>query len=424
MPAGTSSGDAEVSHGGSQSALRAANRQRVIEALRHNGTMIQADLARATGLSAASVSTLVRDLAAEGLLRTSKTVSGGRRARAVSLERLAGVAAGIDFGRRHVRVTLADLSHQVLGEEEVAIEPRLRASAEINIAVDLFHETLKSSDVSMNELIGVGVGVPGPIDSRDGNVGSASILPEWVGVNPAEIMGQRLGTDVVIDNDANLGALAELTWGAARGHQDVIYIKIATGIGAGIVLGGRVHRGHVGVAGELGHLTMDENGAVCRCGNRGCLETVASVGVALDLLRPRFTENLTIGSVVQMATDGDAACARVIGDIGRHVGLAISNVCNLLNPSVVVVGGTLVPAGEILMEPLRAAVQRFAIPTVGASTEVVASTLGRRAESLGAVASALRASKHYVLDSALSSNLDDKLHSASTDKAEGPAHRS
>lgn len=370
--------------------------------------MIQADIARETGLSAASVSSIVRDLQTEGILSTSKAVSGGRRARAVSLERAAGVAAGIDFGRRHVRVTLADLSHQVLGENEVSIEPRLPAVDEIDVAIDVFHALLKSAGVSPNELVGVGVGVPGPIDFRDGNVGSASILPEWIGVNPSVMVSKRLGIDVVVDNDANLGALAEVTWGSARRHDDVVYVKVASGVGSGIILGGQVHHGHIGVAGELGHLTMDEDGAVCRCGNRGCLETVASVGVVLELLRKRHGPHLTISEAVQLAADGDIACARVIGDIGRHVGVALANVCNLLNPSIVVVGGSLVPAGEILMDPLRSAVQRFAIPAVGASTEVVASTLGRRAESLGAVALALRTSKHHGLDSPLSSNLDDK----------------
>lgn len=394
--------------GGSQSALRAANRALVLEALRRNGTMIQTTLARTTGLSPATVSTLVRDLSEEGAVRVSKTVSGGRRARAVSLERVAGVAAGIDFGRRHVRITVADLSHRVLGEEEVAIEPWLPAVAEIDIAVELFESVLTSAGVDRRELVGVGVGVPGPIDRRDGNVGSASILPEWIGVNPVNMVSKRLGMPVVVDNDANLGALAELTWGVARGRDDVVYIKVASGVGAGIITGGRIHHGHIGVAGELGHLTMDENGAVCRCGNRGCLETVASVGVVLELLRQRHGPHLTITEAVRMAVEGDVACARVIGDIGRNVGVAAANVCNLLNPSVVVIGGTLVPAGEILMEPLRGALQRFAIPAVGASTEVEASTLGRRAESLGAVALALRTSEHHGLDSSLSSNIDDK----------------
>lgn len=391
---------------GSQSALRESNRALVLDALRSSGTLIQAELARVTGLSAATVSNIVRDLSGDGLLRVTTTISGGRRARAVSLDRAAGVAAGIDFGRRHVRVALADLSHSVLGEHEVAVAPRVPASEAIEIGVEVFHSLLDAAGVGTDALVGVGVGLPGPIDARDGLVGSASILPEWVGVNAAEVIGASLGMGVSVDNDANLGALAELTWGAARGHRDVVYIKIASGVGAGLVLGGELHRGHIGTAGEIGHLTMDENGQVCRCGNRGCLETMASAGIVLDLLARSHGPDLTVADVVRLAAEGDAACIRVIGDVGRHVGVAVANLCNLLNPSVVVVGGSLAAAGDVLLQPMRAAVQRYAIPAVGATTEILAGALGRRSESLGALALALRAPQRHGLDSVVPSTLD------------------
>ncbi len=354
--------------------------------------MIQADLARATGLSAATVSNIVRDLTASGLLEVAPTVSGGRRARAVSLSSGAGAAAaGIDVGRRHIRIAVADLAYVVLGEDEVSIDAQLPAPQVISVVAAQFDALLRRLGVDPASLVAVGVGVPGPIDSRTGEVGSGSILPEWVGVNPAEAIGAALGRPVIVDNDANLGALAQVTWGAARGHRDVAYVKIATGIGAGLVIDGQVHRGSIGTAGEIGHLTMDEHGQVCRCGNRGCLETMASAGVVLELLRSAHGPDLTIGDAVRMAVEGDAASGRVIGDAGRHVGVALAHLCNLLNPSMVVVGGILAEADEILLEPMRSTLRRYSIPPVAASTTVVRSPLGVRAEALGAVALALRA---------------------------------
>lgn len=399
---------------GSQSALRARNRGLLLAALQARGPLIQAELARVTGLSAATVSNLVRELGADGVVETNATVSGGRRARAVRLRPGAGIAVGIDFGRRHVRVALADLSQTMRGEEEVAIAARLPAEEEIEVAKQLFDTLVKRAGAGLAELVGVTVGVPAPIDARSGEVGSGSILPEWVGINPAVVVGAALGVPVVVDNDANLGALGELTWGAAQGHDDVVYLKIASGIGAGIVIGGEVHHGHIGTAGEIGHLTMDENGKVCRCGNRGCLETMASAPVVLDLLAGSHGEDLTIADAVRLAASGDAASTRVIGDVGRHVGIAVANLCNLLNPSIVVVGGSIAAAGSVLLDPMREAMRRYTIPSVGSSTQLVAGSLGRRAEALGGVALALRAPQRHGLDSVLSSRLDDKKRQAFT----------
>ncbi|PSL05887.1 putative NBD/HSP70 family sugar kinase [Haloactinopolyspora alba] len=382
---------------GSQGALRAANRRLVLDALLESGALIQADLARRTGLSAATVSTIVHDLTAEGLLRIQDTVSSGRRARAVSLRPDAGVAVGIDIGRRHVRVVLADLSHTVLAEEESQAHLGAPASEHIALVRKLFDALLSSTGVERSAVVGVGAGLPGPIDVRDGQVGSASILPEWIGVNAAEALGDALGMPVSVDNDANLGVLAEATWGAARGHRDAVYLKIGTGVGAGLIIGGEPHRGAIGLAGEIGHLTMDENGQVCRCGNRGCLETTASSSIVLDLLARSHGDDLTVADAVAAAHGGDVACRRVIGDVGRHAGVAVANLCNLINPGIIVVGGQLAAAGEVLMDPLREAFARYAIPSVGASTQVTTGSLGRGAQSMGAVALALQSAERHLL---------------------------
>ena len=146
-------------------------------------------------------------------------------------------------------------------------------------------------------------------------------------------MSDRLGLPVRVDNDANLGALAEHVWGAGEGVKDMIYLKLATGIGAGLVLGGRLYVGAGGTAGEIGHTIIDEHGPVCRCANRGCLETLASGAATVELLRPTLGADLTLGRVVALTLEGHPAATRVVADAGRHIGRAVANLVNLLNPA-------------------------------------------------------------------------------------------
>jgi len=205
-------------------------------------------------------------------------------------------------------------------------------------------------------------------------------------VHANEQLAQALGHPVSVDNDANLGAVAEMTWGAGRGARDLVYLKLATGIGAGIVVDGSLVRGAAGTAGEIGHTTMDEHGEVCRCGNRGCLETVAGADTVLRLLAPQHGSDLTLHDAIDAALAGDAGCRRVIGDAGRHIGVALANLVNLLSPELIVVGGELAGAGDILLDPIREAVDRYAIETAARATRLVPAALGERAEVLGAVA--------------------------------------
>jgi predicted NBD/HSP70 family sugar kinase len=371
---------------GSQGALRAANQRRVVAAIRAAGSLTQAEIARATGLSAATVSNIVNDLAADGMLQVSSTISSGRRARAVSVSRSAGLAIGIDFGRRHLRVAVADLAHKVLAEEQVPLPHQHRAEHGIDAAAGLVEKLLAHARGDHAAVVGVGVGVPGPIDSRTGRIGASTILPEWVGVRPSDAVRARLDLPVHVENDANLGVLAEVEWGSARGQRNAAYIKIATGIAAGLVINGQLHRGVAGTAGEIGHTTIDESGRICRCGNRGCLETFASVPVILGLLEQSHGADLSIVDVIRMADRGDIGCRRVIEDAGRHLGVAVANLANLLNPQTVVIGGDLAAAGDLLLDPLRGVVRRFAIPSAAAVAEVVPSSLGSRAQVLGALA--------------------------------------
>ena len=370
---------------GSQSALRQRNEQLIIATLREQGPVSQADLARATGLSTATISNIVKAMCADGLAATSPTTSSGRRALAVSLLETPDVAVGIDFGRSHVRMVLASPAFKVKAEKFAQLPVGHLAGESIATAATMLEDLLAGSGISRSRVTGAGVGVPGPIDHRTGTVIRGAILPEWVGMNIVAQLEQALGMPVLADNDANLGALAQITWGEHRAAKNLMFLKIGSGIGAGLILNGAVYYGHTGITGEIGHSAIFEQGLVCRCGNRGCLETVASTAVMIELLSRGEKVPLTVPDIIHRAKAGDAATLRVIDDAGVAVGKAAANVANMINPEMIVVGGPLAPLGEMLLAPIRRGLVRHAVPAIGEATAVLMSSLGDRAEALGAI---------------------------------------
>ncbi|MEV8532065.1 ROK family transcriptional regulator [Streptomyces sp. NPDC051211] len=371
---------------GSQSSLHRANLERVVRAVRLAGSLTQAEIARTTGLSAATVSNIVRELKDGGTVEVTPTSAGGRRARSVSLSGDAGIVIGVDFGHTHLRVAVGNLAHQVLAEESEPLDVDASWVDGFDRAEHLVGRLIESLGTVREKVIGVGLGVPGPIDVESGTLGSTAILPGWAGINPRDELSRRLGVPVYVDNDANLGALGELVWGSGRGVKDLAYIKVASGVGAGLVINGQIYRGPGGTAGEIGHITLDESGPVCRCGNRGCLETFAAARYVLPLLQGSHGPELTMERVVELAREGDPGCRRVITDVGRHVGSGVASLCNLLNPSRVVLGGSLADAGELVLAPIRESVGRYAIPSAARQLSVLTGSLGGRAEVLGALA--------------------------------------
>ena len=379
---------------GALGSLRESNREKVVKALQTLGVASRADIARWTGLSRSTVSSIVGDLHDEGLVGDRR--DGGREASGsgrppalIALDPAAGFALGIDFGKRHLAVALADLSHEVLGEQRVEMTDDYEAGEGMLRAAELVDRLLDDLDADRGRVIGVGMGIPGPVH-RTGPVGSSAILPGWSGTSPAERMADLLELPVRVGNDANLGALAESTWGAGRGSASVVYLKLANGIGAGIVIAGRLFEGAGGTAVEIGHTTINETGDICRCGNRGCLETYAGAAAIASLLSRSFGEQLDPEDVLSRAAEGDPGCRRALADAGRHIGVAVANLCNLVNPERIVVGGSMGRAGALLLDPLRESVTLRAIPSAGEDVRIVPGELGERAELLGAVALVLQ----------------------------------
>lgn len=377
---------------GSQAALRSANQRRVLTLLRTAGELTQADIARQTGLAPATVSNIVRELSALGVL-----AGGGSRRRTLRLARTAGLAVGIDFGHRHVTVAVSDMSHQILAERRITLGPAESARHSLERAGELLDEALAGTDGGRSDVVGIGMGLPAPIDSGTGEVGAVSILPGWVGIPAAQLASAHFQREVAVDNDANLGVLAEHAWGAGQGCDDLAYLKLSDGVGAGLFLDGRLYRGRNGTAGEIGHTTFDEFGTVCRCGNRGCLETIVAARAVIELLEPRFGPDLTIADIVGHAVAGDTACARVLADTGRQAGVAVANLCNLFNPERILIGGELALAGELILAPMRESVRRCGIPSSTQGLTIELASLGARGPVLGALALALHNAPDHLL---------------------------
>jgi predicted NBD/HSP70 family sugar kinase len=381
--------------------LRDRNRERVLGALRERGRVSQADIARITGLSRTTVHTLVSEFKDSGVLHEVEAgipdSRGGRPAVLLMLRDSSLAVVGIDFGHSHVGVAVADIGHNVLAERRCDLDVSHHAEEALDTAARMVLEVLAEARVERKSVIGAGIGIPGPVDRAHGTVGSATILPGWIGLRIGSEMQDRLRMPVEIENDANLGALAELTWGAGRESSNFAYVKVSTGIGAGLVIGGKLLRGASGTAGEIGHTTLDEAGALCYCGNRGCLETVASGPAIIELVGLVNGEVPTLSQIVELAAAGELRCHRAIADAGHEIGVAIAGLCNLINPERVVVGGLLSRTGEVLLHPMRESIRRHAVQAAAETLDVVPAVFVERAELLGSLALALQSSSDRLL---------------------------
>ncbi len=374
---------------GSQSSLREANRQLVAETVKRYGGLTQVELASATGLSQATVSTIVRELLAAGVVDTATTTRSGRRAQMVTLARRVGLAVGVQVGHRHLRVALGDFSHEILVEQALPLPTEHRVDTTLDRVALLVVDLLERVGASLGDVVGMGVGVPAPVDAGTGMISVAGLMPGWDDIHLGQVLQKRLGMPVYVDNDANLGAYAESTLGAAREVADSVFVRVSYGVGAGLVVGGHVLRGFAGTAGEIGHVIVARDGAPCRCGAHGCLETLAGGTALLEQLGP--TPGLgSLRDIVQRTNQGDERCGDAVAHAGALIGQVVAGLGLAVNPQMVVVGGELAETGESLVAPLRAAVARGTLPNSIAPLEVVRAGLGTRAEMLGALLLALQ----------------------------------
>jgi predicted NBD/HSP70 family sugar kinase len=377
---------------GSPSSLRTANQYRVLDVLRRLGepfppdvepgddpAFTQAELARATGLAPATVSNIVRELAGDELLEIE--AGSGRRGSSVRLARSAGTVAGVDFGHSHVAVAVGDLAGRLHAEERVALDTTAQHAEALELAGKMLTAMSDHLAGELGPLRHVGLGLPAPVHEEV--ISSAAIFPGWEGINTRAVAEKTFGAPVDVENDANLGALAEHRRGVGRGAQSSVFVKISSGVGAGIIIGNELFHGAGGTAGEIGHLTLDDQGPLCRCGSRGCLEAYTSIATVLEMMGGQLP-GVELDDVISAARDGNVSAQRAFEDAGLHLGWGLASIVNLLNPELVVVGGDMARAGELLLESARIGLRRHALDSV-ALTPVLASELGERASLVGAV---------------------------------------
>jgi len=372
---------------GSAASLRVANQRRVLALLLDRGgsPATQADIARETGLAAGTVSTIVRELAAAGVVTT--VAGAGRRGTTVQLARGAGLVAGVDFGHSHVAVAIAEMSGEVLAEDRQPLPPGHTHTEGLGRACEMLDHLLAGIGAERAELRNIGMGLPAPLS--DNVVMSSAILPGWVGVNARDEAAKAFGADVLIENDANLGALAEHRHGHGRGHANVVFVKVSSGVGSGLILDHKLFRGTSGISGEIGHLTLDDQGPLCRCGSRGCLEAYAATGTALTMMHEQMPD-AGIDEIIEAARHGNVSALRVFEDAGLHLGWGLATVTNLLNPGVILVGGDMSHAGELLLESARLGLRRHVLAGTS-TTPVLVAELGDRASMIGALVLAIEA---------------------------------
>jgi predicted NBD/HSP70 family sugar kinase len=376
---------------GSLGSLRQRNRLAIIDVLRRHGDASRVDLVRITGLSRTTVSKLVGELQSEGLVvererpGSSAAQAVGRPPVALTLNPAAGAAVGLDFGHDLVRVAVSDLTGHVLAEMRRDFDVDHAAVAAIDLAVGLVDELLAEVGLDLDHTVGIGVAVAAPVPTERSGGDQAEMLPGWAAFLPGGELERRMGRPVLLGNDANLGALAEVRHGAGRGARDVVYVTLSAGIGAGLIVDGMLLSGHRGLSGELGHIAVDPTGRICRCGNRGCLETVAAAPVLLEALRPLHGPDVSLADAIGWAREGDEGCRRLFADAGRVVGRAIGTVCNITNPELVIVGGDMTGVGDILVDAVRDGLALTTLPAIRSGVRVVTAELGARAEVLGAI---------------------------------------
>ena len=373
----------------------------VLDEIRFGRSRSRAELVARTGLGRAIVARRVQELIDRGLVTEGAPgpSTGGRPPRQIAFHADAGHVLVADLGATSIDVAITDLDGRILGhhDEPARIEDGPDACLE---RVDILFDTLVRTTTDIpGRLWGVGIGVPGPVEFESGRPISPPIMPGWDGYPIRERFAERYGAPVWIDNDVNVLALGEWRSGVAAGHDNVIVIKIGTGIGAGIISGGRLHRGAQGSAGDVGHIQISEDPSiVCRCGNIGCLEALAggaAIGrsgevAALEGRSPRLAVALdqhgtvTAADVARAASAGDQVAIELLRSTGKRVGSMLASVVNFFNPSLVVIGGGVANSPDLLLAAIRETVLRRSLPLATRELLIERSSLGALAGVIGA----------------------------------------
>lgn len=401
-------------------------RQWILNYLRKQGPTPQVTLAKITGLSRTTISNIIGDLKNDGWVwidegdQLDTTDKVGRKPTPIRFKADAGYVIGIDIGRSHLTILLTDLQAGQIGRWSGAFDSNLVWRDCLKELVKQVQSLLDSSNVKLDKVIGIGVGIPGTLDPQLRRLTKPALMPTWEGIDIPRELQRKLKIPVYLDNDANMGALGESRYGrgkakpgASNGIANLVYVKVGTGVGAGLIIGGHLYRGSRGTAGELGHMKVGEDGPQSEnCRNygcpHGCLESLAAEQAILEdahydtflkdnqpaLARSADDDEhimLEIAKVVQAAKNGDEASRAALEGAGKRIGRALGNLINLFDPEMIVLDGGVIRAGdELLLTPLYETAKNCSLPPMKGDY-IVPGELGEDASAHGAVATVIDA---------------------------------
>ena len=387
---------------GDQESLRQINLSTVLTNLRQNAPISRAALAEITGLNRATITRLVRELITHGFVRETgfQSIRAGRPSILLQLDPDAGCIIGAEIEVKFGSVILTDLAAHVLWRQEVDFVDEDKPDAVLNSIAQLVRQALSRASEANRHILGLGMSLPGLVDVSSGVLLFAPNM-RWSDVPVKQWLENEFDIPVYVDNKANMAALAESYFGSARDSEYVLYINITAGVGAGIVLHQRIMAGTSGLAGEVGHMTINPDGPKCNCGSRGCWETYVSALAVFrrareaildgeesqlaEVVRDGF-ERITIPLMVEAARKGDLVALNSLEETGYYLGVGLANLINTFNPKKVVLGGYVTQAHEFLLPAIQKTIQERALRWPREAADIVVATYLNDASLMGAVA--------------------------------------
>ncbi|WP_077489402.1 ROK family transcriptional regulator [Sinomonas mesophila] len=358
----------------------------LFQLLRDGRPWTRAELAGTTGLARSTVAGRVDLLMHSGFVVSvgEALSSGGRPPSRFAFHPRARTILAADVGASHVRVALTDLGGSVLAEERAQWPVSDGPEAVLGHVVDTCGRLMAEAGCPPERLAGIGIGLPGPVEHATGRPVKPPIMPGWDGFDVVGFVQAAFAVPVLVDNDVNIMALGERA-GFWPDVEDLLFVKVATGIGSGIISSGQLQRGADGTAGDLGHVRVARGeGVVCRCGNTGCLEAIASGAAVARALAAEGVAVASGAEVIALAAGGSLPAVQALRQAGRDIGEVLATCVNLLNPSVIVIGGSMAAAGEHIMAGVREVVYHRSPPLATTNLRVVLSRAGERAAVMGA----------------------------------------
>ncbi len=378
--------------GTDQHRVREVNRSLVLSYIRERKTVPRSDLAPYTGLSRTAIGNIADELVNEGIIRQEEHRTGDdRRTTLLSFNATAGYVLGGTLGRQHLTVILADLTGHPVQRLDIPFSINKGPVEGLPLLEKFLKVFVAQQQIAWEMIVGIGLGIMSPLDLLQQDITLSEPFSSWSGVNIQQVLEESLGVPVYLDKDGNMGALGESRYGAGRNEGHMIYMKVGSSISGGFILNQQIYRGYTGTAGEIGHIPVDLNGTLCQCGRFGCLETVAGKAGILREVQ-RFSPTLTtLEQVIEAARAGDAVCKGALTRAGKYLGSVLAGLVNSLNPSLIVLDGSTMQAGELIVNSLRTTLEEHSLQVPFAHTRITLAESGGLAMPLGGVATILDA---------------------------------